>query len=245
MTNNNMKTVAIIQSNYIPWKGYFDLIHDVDEFLFYDDVQFTVRDWRNRNRIKTQRGCFWLTIPVGSDTNRLIQDVEIRDHGWQARHWRSICHCYARAPFFKTYEPFFRQVYLEREWSNLSAFNQFLVMHISKEFLGLRTRFDQSRHFAVEGRKQDRILGLLRAVGATVYHSGPAAQAYLDTARLAAEGIEVVWKDYSNYPEYTQRFQPFEHAVSILDLLFNVGSEAPSYIWGAGTASAREPVAQA
>ena len=58
------KRVAIVQSNYIPWKGYFDLIASVDEFILYDDVQFTRRDWRNRNRIKTPQGVHWLTVPV-------------------------------------------------------------------------------------------------------------------------------------------------------------------------------------
>ena len=65
-----MKKVAILQSNYIPWKGYFDLISYVDEFIIYDDMQFTTRDWRNRNKIKTPQGLYWLSIPVGSNTNR-------------------------------------------------------------------------------------------------------------------------------------------------------------------------------
>lgn len=227
-----MSRVAINQSNYIPWKGYFDLIHDADLFLFYDDVQFTVRDWRNRNQIKTREGRFWLTVPVGSARNRLIRDVEIPERAWQARHWRSIRHAYAKAPHFKTYEPFLSHVYLEQEWTNLSAFNQFLISHIAKEFLGIQTRFVRSDEFRVTGQKQDRILGLLQAVGATAYHSGPAAKAYLDPARLADHGIQLTWKDYGGYPEYPQRFQPFEHAVSVLDLLFNVGPDAPFFIWG-------------
>ena len=58
------KKVAILQSNYIPWKGYFDIIASVDEFIIFDEMQYTTRDWRNRNRIKTQNGLKWLTIPV-------------------------------------------------------------------------------------------------------------------------------------------------------------------------------------
>lgn len=59
-----MKKVAIVQSNYIPWRGYFDLIAFVDEFIIYDDMQYTKRDWRNRNRIKTSQGLQWITVPV-------------------------------------------------------------------------------------------------------------------------------------------------------------------------------------
>lgn len=75
-----MKKVGVIQSNYIPWKGYFDLIHDVDLFVFYDDVQYTKNDWRNRNLIKTPTGAKWLTIPVSSNLNNLIYEVELKDH---------------------------------------------------------------------------------------------------------------------------------------------------------------------
>ncbi len=227
-----MKRVAICQSNYIPWKGYFDLIHDVDVFLFYDDVQFTVRDWRNRNKIKTAQGSAWLTIPVGSDRNRLICEVALSSNDWQATHWRRICQHYGKAPYFKKYESFFRWIYLETTWHNLSEFNQFLIEHISRECLGSHAQFLQSSNFGVTSRKQDRIFDLVQAVGADVYLSGPAGKAYLDPERFRRAGIELVWKDYADYPEYPQFHSPFEHAVTILDVLFHTGDHAPYYIWG-------------
>jgi hypothetical protein len=76
--------IAIVQSNYIPWKGYFDLMRSVDEFVLFDDVQYTRRDWRNRNRIKTPRGPAWLTIPVNTGGHYLspIKDITVSDaHG--------------------------------------------------------------------------------------------------------------------------------------------------------------------
>ena len=227
-----MKRVAINQSNYIPWKGYFDLIHDVDVFMFYDDVQFTVRDWRNRNKIKTPQGPAWLTIPVGADRNRLICEVEIDPVRWQASHWKRIRKVYGKAPFFTKYEDMLRVVYVETEWRSLSELNQFLIQRISRDCLGIEAQFIQSSDFHVTSRKQERILGLLKAVEAEVYVSGPAAKAYLDPERFRKEGIELIWKDYSGYPEYPQAYPPFEHAVTILDLLFHVGPDAPYYIWG-------------
>ena len=101
-----MKKVAVIQSNYIPWKGYFDIIHDVDVFVFYDDLQFTKNDWRNRNKIKTPRGAEWITIPVGTDLRRLICEVELRDASWQQRHWDILLLNYKKAPYFRTYRGF-------------------------------------------------------------------------------------------------------------------------------------------
>jgi WbqC-like protein family len=227
-----MKRVAVIQSNYIPWKGYFDIIHDVDLFVFLDDVQFTSRDWRNRNKIKTARGPQWLTIPTGSDRNRLIHEVTLSDHAWQSAHWATIAQLYAAAPEFKRYREFFRDAYLGRQWTNLSAMNQHLIEAISTTFLEITTQFADSRAYAPEGSKQHRLIDILTKVQATHYLSGPTAREYLDAAAFEAAGIELVYKSYDGYPEYPQLHPPFEHAVSILDLLFNVGPRAPEFIWG-------------
>lgn len=224
--------VAILQSNYIPWKGYFDLIHDVDLFVFYDCVQFTPRDWRTRNKIKMAGGAQWLTIPAGSDRRRLIHEVTISCADWQAKHWQSIRQNYGKCPHFERYRDYFEDVYLGRTWTSLSELNQSTIRHIAGEFLGVRTRFEDSRGYAAQGQKQERLLDVLRQVGATDYLSGPAARDYIVPAGFAAAGIGLHWKDYGGYPEYPQRFPPFEHGVTILDLLFNVGPEAPAFIWG-------------
>lgn len=228
----NARRVAVLQSNYIPWKGYFDIIHDVDLFIFYDDVQYTKNDWRNRNRIKSARGAEWITIPAGESHERLICEVEIKDSSWQAKHWRTLLQNYSRCPHFSAYKSYFEDVYLGRRWTNLSELNQGLIRHISREFLGIRTEFADSRHWAVSGQKLDRLLSLVVQSGATTYLSGPSAMSYIDPERFAQVGIGLEWKDYAGYPEYPQRFPPFEHGVSILDLLFNAGPEAGGYIWG-------------
>lgn len=227
-----MKKVAIIQSNYIPWKGYFDIIHDVDLFIFLDDVQYTVRDWRNRNKIKTPQGLRWLSVPVGADRDRLIHQVEILDDGWAKKHWETIKYSYSKTPHFKSYREFFEYVYLELAWTNLSELNQFLIKRISREFLNIETEFRDSREFVAQGEKTDRLLDLLIKAGATFYLSGPSAKSYIDDSKFRAAGMELAYKDYSHYPEYPQPFPPFEHAVSILDLLFNCGPDAPNYVWG-------------
>jgi hypothetical protein len=224
--------VAVLQSNYIPWKGYFDIAHDVDLFIFYDDRQFTRRDWRNRNLIKAAAGPQWLTIPVGESTSRLICEVELSDPSWQAKHWRTLQQAYGRCAHFHRYSSYFEEIYLGRRWTNLSDLNQTLVRDISTEFLGIGTRFGDSREYPVTGHKLDRLLDLVVQSGATSYVSGPAARDYIDPERFALAGVALEWKDYGGYPEYPQRFPPFEHRVSVLDLLFNVGPDAPWFIWG-------------
>jgi hypothetical protein len=225
------KRVAILQSNYIPWKGYFDIIHDVDEFIFLDDVQYTNRDWRNRNRIKTPSGPAWLTIPVGQSRSRLICDVDLPATDWPRAHWRRIEDSYGRAPHFETYRPCLEEIYLGRTWQRLSEFNQHVIRTVA-DWLGITTRFRDSRELPLHGRKQDRLLEILEHVGADVYVSGPAARAYLDPQRFEDARIELRWKDYSGYPEYPQFHPPFVHEVTILDLLFHTGPDAAHSIWG-------------
>lgn len=227
-----MPTAAIIQSNYIPWKGYFDIIHDVDVFVFLDDVQFTVRDWRNRNLIKTPAGPQWLTIPVGHQRDRRICDVTIGDGGWAQRHWQTLCRFYARAPHFARYRDFCEELYLRRAWSNLSELNQYCIRRLASEFLGISAVFRDSREFQTAGAGQDRLLCILRQLGAGVYVSGPSAQQYIQRQAFADAGVELRYKDYAGYPEYPQLFGKFEHGVTVLDMLFNLGPEAPDYIWG-------------
>lgn len=226
------RSVAVLQSNYLPWKGYFDLIHDVDLFVFYDDVQFTKNDWRNRNRIKTPAGLHWLTVPVGAHIHRLVCEVEMRDRAWAARHWKTLQQYYSRAPHFADYAGFFEDMLLRRTWNNLSALNQALIRGISRDLLGIGTQFADSRNYPVAGRRAERLLALLHTLGAEVYVSGPAARSYIDAEQFRQAGIELRFKSYAGYPEYPQFHPPFVHEVSIVDTLFHLGPAAGDHIWG-------------
>lgn len=227
-----MKRVAVLQSNYLPWKGYFDIIHNVDLFIFYDDVQFTKNDWRNRNKVKTPQGAQWLSIPVGQKISRLIHEVEIPDASWQKAHFKTIEMNYSKSPYFHQYSAFFAQVYLEREWKNLSELNHFLIREISTRFLKIQTQFDDSRNYQMQGAKEERLLSLLEQAGATHYLSGPAARDYIKEESFTSRGVQLSYQDYSGYPEYPQLYPPFTHQVSIIDLLFNCGENSSQMIWG-------------
>ena len=226
------KRIAILQSNYIPWKGYFDIIHDVDLFLFYDEVQYTKRDWRNRNQIATADGLQWLAVPVSANRQTAVDRAKIVADGWNRRHWNAIVCNYSKAPYFKQYRDFFEDVYLSRQWEYLSELNQYLLTYISHEFLGCKTQFANSRDYKSVGVKHEKLLSLVRSTHADIYESGPAAKEYIVEEDYQKSGIKLVWKDYSGYPEYQQLHTPFCHNVSILDLLFNTGPDAPYYIWG-------------
>ncbi len=225
------KRVAIVQSSYIPWKGYFDLINSVDEFILYDDRQFTRRDWRSRNRIKTPQGVIWLSVPVrvkGKYTQR-IDETEVADPNWAERHWRTLAHVYGSAPHFREYQALLEEAYRRSTDLLLSAINRRLLETICG-LLGVRTPMSQSSDYDVTGNKTERLVHLCQAARATTYLSGPTARTYLDESLFEEAGIGLEYADYSGYPEYEQLYPPFEHAVSAIDLIVHTGSEAPKYL---------------
>jgi hypothetical protein len=224
------KSVAIVQSCYIPWKGYFDLISSVDEFILYDDRQFTRRDWRNRNRIKTPSGSRWLTIPVETKGryHQRIDETMISDPRWGEQHWKTILHSYAGAPYFADYREFFETLFRTSDQRRLSSVNRRFLESIS-DLLGITTTVSWSTDYDAEGTKTERLVSLCRAAGATDYVSGPRGRDYLDERAFRDAGIRLAYFDYSGYPEYEQLYPPFEHAVTILDLIFSTGPEAPRY----------------
>lgn len=228
---NTVKRVAIAQSNYIPWKGYFDLINLVDEFVLYDDMQYTRRDWRNRNLIKTPNGPLWVTIPVEVKGKYLqkIKDTTVSDHSWRQNHWRSVQHGYARAEHFKAYKDVFEDLYLNSSEVFLSQINYRFVTTIC-EILGIKTKITWSMDYRLIDGKSERLIDICRQAGGTEYVSGPAAKGYIDEQLFQNEGIRLRYMDYSSYPEYSQLYPPFEHGVSAIDLIFNEGPHATKFM---------------
>ena len=224
------KRIAILQSNYIPWKGYFDLISSVDEFILYDTAQFTKNDWRNRNKIKTSGGLLWLSIPVRHRFGQLIQDTTIRDSTWGRTHWRSLSQAYAKAAYFKMYKSAFEELYKKcSAESKLSNVNFQFIKQVCA-ILGIETTITWSRDYRLVDGQTKRLVDLCKQLGASEYISGPAATNYIESDLFARENIKLTYIDYSGYPEYPQLYPPFEHGVSILDLIFNTGPEAKMYM---------------
>jgi hypothetical protein len=223
------KRIAILQSNYIPWKGYFDLIRAVDEFILFDGVQYTRQDWRNRNRIKTPRGARWLTVPVKGRFGQTIAETAVGDPDWARKHWRVIEQNYREAPFFARYSEAFETAYLDCREDRLSRINHHFLTIICG-FLDIPTQISRSADYHLGEGKTQRLVSLCRQAGATEYLSGPAAKDYLEPGLFAEAGIGLRYVDYHGYPEYPQLFPPFEHEVSMVDLLFNAGPDAPRYL---------------
>jgi hypothetical protein len=226
-----MKKVAIVQSNYIPWKGYFDMIAAVDEFILYDDMQYTRRDWRNRNQIKTPQGVRWITVPVKvkGKYHQLIRETEIDGVEWAETHWKTITLNYRRVTHFDEVAAVFEGLYLDNGYSHLSLLNRALIEAVCR-YLEIGTKISSSGDYALVDGRTERLADLCAQAGGTEYVSGPAAREYVEDSVFAERGIALTWFDYSGYPEYPQLWGEFTHGVTILDLLFNCGRNAPRYM---------------
>lgn len=234
MERKGSRRIAILQSNYIPWKGYFDIIDSVDEFIFYDEMQYTKNDWRNRNKIKTSNGLQWLSIPVATkghiSQSVKIMEAQIIGSKWANQHFNTIKQFYKKAPYFQNYEDIFASLYQE-------CANEKFLCNVNHKFidaickiLGIQTKISFSWDYGLIEGKTERLIDLVQKAGGTEYLSGPAAKNYLDENLFKKAGIKLSWIDYAGYREYPQLYPPFEHGVSVLDLIFNTGKEAINYI---------------
>ena len=226
------KKVAILQSNYIPWKGYFDMISAVDEFILYDDMQYTRRDWRNRNKIKTPQGTKWLTVPVQvkGKYHQKIRDTEIDGISWAPAHWKSLIQNYQRAPHFQEIKNWLEPLYnMEEAYTHLSQLNRQFIEAVC-EYLGIETVISNSWDYNLCEGKTERLADLCAQAGGTEYISGPAARDYVEESIFTERDIQLTWFDYTGYSEYPQLWGEFTHGVTVLDLLFNCGKSAPGYM---------------
>ena len=222
------KKIAILQSNYIPWKGYFDIINSVDEFIIYDEVQYTKNDWRNRNKVKTSAGIKWLTIPVFHTIDQSISETRTTNNLWRKKHWATITQNYKKAEYFGRYKDVFEELYLGDD-TLLSKINFRFILAVNK-LLGINTKLSSSASYPSRGGKTERLVQICSQAGAAEYVSGPSARDYIDKEAFAKENISLTWFDYAGYTRYPQLYPPFEHTVSIIDLIFNAGPDAHKYM---------------
>lgn len=224
-----MNKVVITQSNYIPWKGYFSNLRDITHYVFYDEVQYTKRDWRNRNMLIAPNGPKWLSIPIDVKGKyyQKISEAKINDKDWGTKHWNFIENNYRKAPFFEQYRDHFKPLF-ENKSEYLSEINLDFIKKILI-LLDIDVKVISSADFKLEGDKTEKLYNICKELDASEYHSAPAAKNYMNIELFESNGIKVKWYDYSNFPEYKQLWDGFEHSVSILDMFFNLGDKTKDY----------------
>jgi hypothetical protein len=232
-------TIVVLQPGYLPWLGFFDQLRRADVFVYYDDVQYDKHGWRNRNRIKTQTGPLWLTVPVRHRGLGLpsIADVEIdRRTAWPRKHVVSIRQAYANAPFLGDYLPALEEL-LQRSWERLVDLD-IAVVDLMASWFGLAPRIERSSALTIGGDKTERLVNICRHFGASTYLSGAAARDYLDVARFEQSGVHVEWQQF-DHPVYPQLHGAFIPYLSALDLLLNCGSAASAILAAAAPSTPR------
>jgi WbqC-like protein family len=218
--------VTISQPRYQPWLGYFHRIAVSDLFVYLDTVQYTPRDWENRNKVKTDRGWLWLTVPVKATYRAMISEVLVDNNQfWQWNHWRTIQTYYGSSPYFHCYADRLRNIYENKTWHTLTDLNLALTNTLC-ECLGIhQTKFVKASDIGVQGKGSELILNLCKATQATAYLSGSQGENYLDEAAFADKNIELIYQDYK-HPTYKQLYTGFEPSMAAIDLLFNCGAES-------------------
>jgi len=224
--------VVILQPSYIPWRGYFDQIRRADLFIFYDDIQYDKHGWRNRNQIKTHQGKQWLTIPVhsrGVTSGTPIKDVRIDwSKPWTKTHLKSLTVSYSKAPHFKKYLRMLESIF-ERRDEFLADFTIATSILLARELGFVSTRFIRSSELlSIDGQKTDRVVNVLKKVGAVHYICGPSASSYMEPEKFDEAGITFEYMEY-NYPEYQQLYPPYDPFVTILDLMFMMGPQSGEF----------------
>jgi hypothetical protein len=215
--------VLVTQPNYIPWKGYFDLIAKADKFVILDDVQYTSRDWRNRNLIKTPQGTIWLNIPILKKNKILIKDVLIQDFSWVNDHLNKIERNYKKSTYFNKIFSNLEEIYQGFTSNKLIDINIEIINFICK-YLNIETEISVSSDIKDKNSEKSlRILDICTENNCTVYISSSKAKNYIDESLFKENKIKLAFEDFQNYPKYEQLWGSFEEKVSIVDLLFNEG----------------------
>ncbi len=226
--------VSISQPAYLPWLGYFHRIAESDLHIVLDHVEIDQNSrtkFANRNKIRTPDGWSWLTVPLltkGRRQNLELHNLEIDNStNWATKHWKAICHNYAKTPHFKESSHFFENVY-SSNWRLLNNLNEHVTKYLL-DTLCIKTPTKFSSRMGIESKKSELIVDLCRSVGATKYLSGPFGRQYLSEPDFLKHGVELIYHDYK-HPTYSQVFENFESFMSIIDLIFSHGSESKNIL---------------
>lgn len=228
--------LSVHQPQYIPWLGYFDKIAKSDCFLFLDRVQYKPREFQNRNKIRTQEGWIWLTVPVVSKgkARQAICDCTIDNtFPWQRQHLKSLKVWYAKAKFFAEYFPFFEELYNE-SWEKLVDLNVHIINYILKQLSISKPIYFESQ-LDISRQRTDRIIEICQKLKADTYLSGIGGKEYLEEEKFAQAGIRLIYQNFI-HPVYHQQFMVDENDfipyMSVLDLLFNEGQKSREILLG-------------
>jgi hypothetical protein len=220
------------QPCFCQWLGFFHKLNLADKYINFDQVQYCPKDWINRNRIKTENGFLWLTVPVLTNGHRekIIAEMEINNNTrWREKHWKTIYLAYKKARYFYEYADFFEDLY-KRDWCYLIDLNEHLLKWFVKT-LGIKTELDDAVNYNFQGTKSNLVLDMCKTLKSDLYIFGGEGSNYAEIEPFKEANIKTYFQKY-NHPKYTQLHGEFVSHMSILDLIFNEGPDSLEIIMG-------------
>ena len=219
-----MTIVSIRQPVYLPYLGFFKKIQSCDVFVFLDDVQYERGDFDNRNKIRTNEGFMWLTVPIYNKSGQTLMDAKIvNNQNWNKKQRNAIELNYRKAPYFETYSKDIFSI-LEKKWENLIDLNLEFIKYFMS-VLDLKTKTIRSSKLDITSTKSERLLEICKRYRATVYLSGELGKNYLNEKIFHNVGIKILYEKFQ-HPTYNQIHGSFIPNMSIIDLLFNEGDKS-------------------
>ena len=229
MTRVNL-IVTIHQPNYFPYPGFFQKVLLSDIYVVLDRAQFEF-DITNRNKIITPEGSWSrISVPIKKGQKFFeIRNVEINnDQPWAEKNWDLIHKSYNDSPFFDLYKTTLNSVF-KKKWNLIFDLNFYTLKKVL-EWLNIKTEIIFDSELDVTGKSSEHLLNICKKLGATKYLSGPGGSDYLNEKIFEQNKIKVEYQKYDPviYPQkYAKSFVP---NLSILDLLFNMGSDSKKLI---------------
>ncbi len=229
-----MKTVTIHQPNYLPWIGFFAKVQHSDCLIVLDDAEYIKNSVINRNKIRTNAGWCYLTIPVekkfyGEKINTITLPIDVK---WRENHWKTIVQNYVKADFFCPYQDFFKSLY-QKDFEYLWQINEEIISYLLRCFeINVEVIKATDLDMDPDLWRTDWLIALLKSVSAETYLSGPSGKDYLNFQKFTQNNINLKFFKFQ-HPVY-KRYPDFEPAMAAIDLLFNVGPRASEIIEASG-----------
>ena len=226
--------LVVLQSNFLPWRGYFDLINRADKFVLYDCVQYTKNDWRNRNKILSKNGVQWITLEAIKPYSKCSINEVLVTKKSLSKAVTSLEISYRNA---RTYSILDRVIikpvrdFIESDKISLSNLNEVLIRSVASH-LDIKTEIisskdiDSAKLMLIEN-KTKRLISLLSQLNATSYLTGPSATSYLygQVHLFQQAKIKLDIMCYPEYSHYKQFSYQFIDNLSIADFLAHSGDK--------------------
>ncbi len=225
------KKIAIMQPYFFPYIGYFQLINAVDEFVIYDNIEFTKKGWINRNRILVNGVDSFITLPLKKDSDflhvkdRFLADTWDKD---RKKMLNRITESYRKAPFYKEVFQMFELCIM---YDDRNLFN-FIINAIQStmNYLEIKTKLVVSSSVNIDQqlRSEDKVIAICKTMNASTYINPIGGLELYDKERFRGNNLELQFQKANNiiYTQFNNEFVPW---LSIIDvMMFNSKKEITS-----------------